>query len=103
MEPGTYWMFPACLLNEGSAAGLNLVLGLGRGRSKMSHSLVYRGQVARAQCRASDQDWGDTETELSFPPGLTTGYAGTSEVVLTRLHAKLLLTSLQLVAGYGTQ
>lgn len=68
----------------------------------MSHSLVYRGQVARVQCRASDQDWGDTETEVSFPPGLPAGYAGTSEVVLTPLHAKLLLTSLQLVAGHGT-
>lgn len=42
-------MLFACLLNGGSATGLNLVLGMGRWRNKMSHSLMYFEQVARAQ------------------------------------------------------
>lgn len=55
MEPGTYWVLLICLLNEESC---EVGLGMGRGgvrRWSLSHSLAYRGQVAGAQCRASDQ------------------------------------------------
>lgn len=36
MEPGTYWVLLVCLLNARSAACVNLLLGMGRWRSKMA-------------------------------------------------------------------